>query len=234
MDRFEKVKIQLKAVEFIRLLKEKHTYKELESETGLSTADLNRYVTGKVLPSYERSKELIKTVGEDFLKDEIRKRITFDEGYVNHTDVIFSTKVLRLLPGIVAEKFDGKPDKVFTAASDGIPVASYTADFYDVNFVYAKRSKETGIKDFIEASTRLDSGATLLYYLPKGSISKGEEVLLVDDIVRTGHTYKVLSKIVEKADAKIFGIFSLFSFENIEKELEEQYDCRVDSLLSFE
>lgn len=234
MKRFEKTKIQLEAVEFLRLLKEKHTYKELESITGLSTVDLNRYVAGRVLPGLERAKEIIETGGEKFLKKEIQKRISFDDGYVDHSDVIYSTRILRHAGAIVAERFEGSPDKAFTAASDGIPLAAHIADFYDIGCIYAKRTKESGVKEFIEASTRLDSGATLLYYLPQSSISKGEEVLLVDDIARTGHTYKVLAKIVEKANAKLFGVFSLFSFANIDKKLNEELSCKVESFLSFD
>lgn len=234
MKRLQKTKKQLKAVEVLKLLKGTSTYEELEEKTGLSTVDLSRYVNGRVLPGIDRAEKIIESFDRSSLEDEIDRRISFEEGYVDHSRVIYSTRILREIAATVGEIFEGSPDKILTAASDGIPLGTHIADFYDVDCVYAKKKKESGVREFIEASTRTGSGATLLYYLPRWSLEKNEKILMVDDIIRTGHTCDVLYQLIEKAGSNLFGVFSLFTFENMDEKLREKFDCNVESLMSFE
>lgn len=235
MSRLSEVKLRVEAVEFLRLLKEGRSYSDLRSMTGFSVTDLSRYVNGKVLPDLERAKEVVRGLGESFLVEEIEKRIERDEGgYIDHSQVVFSTKVLKRIPAVVAERFEKAPDLVLTAAADGIPVAGKIADFYDVDCAYAKKEKETGVHSFLESSTILETGMTLTYYLPSGSISPGEKVLMVDDLIRTGHTQGTLGEIVRSAGADLCGVFAVFSFGDAGEELEDLLNCEVEVLVELD
>lgn len=235
MTRFSEVKLQLKAVEFLRLMKERRTYSELHSETGVSITDLSRYVNGKVLPSTDRAKEIVGTIGWDVVVNEVRRRIVRDEDdYIDHSQVVFSTEILKRIPPVVATYFDDSPDAVLTAASDGIPVATHIASFYDVDCAYAKKDKETGVRNFVESSVVMDSGRTVTYYLPEGIISSGQDVLVVDDMMRTGHTQTILSRITEKAGADLFGVFVLFSLDEVSERLEKSWGCPVKTLITLD
>ena len=142
--------------------------------------------------------------------------------------------MLKRIPPVVGAIFEGKPDVVLTAAADGIPVASHIADFYDVDCTYAKKEKETGVRSFVESSSIMDSGRTVTYYLPEGFISEGEKIFVVDDLMRTGHTQRILCDIARKSGAEPFGVFALFSFGKVEKELEKEVGCPVEALIGFD
>ncbi len=235
MGRFNKVKLQVEAVEFLRLLKAERTYAELNRLTGLSITDLNRYVNGKVLPGTERAEKIIGELGKNLVIDEIKRRINRDESdYIDHSKVVFSTGILKRIPPVVGTLFEGRPNVVLTAAADGIPIATHIADFYDVDCAYAKKEKETGVRNFVESSSVMNSGRTVTYYLPEGSVDEGQKVFVVDDLMRTGHTQKILSNIAKKAGGNLLGIFSIFSFGDVSKKLEKELECQVESLIGLD
>jgi adenine/guanine phosphoribosyltransferase-like PRPP-binding protein len=103
--------------------------------------------------------------------------------------------------------------KIFTAAVDGIPLATMVANALGVNLVIAKRNKEVGVKAFLEETYVLgrDSGVTMTLYIPKEVIKKRDSVLIVDDMIKTGETQAALVTLVRKAKAEISGIFSLIA-----------------------
>ena len=46
-------------------------------------------------------------------------------------------------------------------------------------------------------------------YIPRYSFSKKDNVLVVDDVVRSGETQRALINLVKKAGAKVIGLFIL-------------------------
>jgi len=213
MRRAEKVTRQLQAVSILRRLKETRTYEELAALTGLSAGDLNRYVNGHVLPGVDRARDVIESCGPETLAVEIESRIERDgEGYVDNTAVVFDQSLLDLVAAVAAENHDfGTPDAVLTAATDGITLASAMARHYDVPAVYAKKSRETGVSSFHEARQRLTPGIEITYSLPESALDPGEDVLVVDDFVRSGDTQGLLLELAEKADVTVTGAFTLIA-----------------------
>ncbi|MCU4743418.1 phosphoribosyltransferase family protein [Halobacteria archaeon AArc-m2/3/4] len=213
MNRAEKAALQLRAVDVLCMLKETRTYDELAARTGLPAGDLNRYVNGHVLPSTERARAVVEDVGRDALAEELDARIRVDdEGYVDNSAAVFDQPFLDLVAPVVADAFDfGRPDVVLTAATDGITLAASLASYYGVGCIYAKKRKETAVEEFIEARERLESGIELTYYLPASSISAGDSVLVVDDLIRSGETQELLLDIVDTADAETAGVFALIA-----------------------
>ncbi|MEM2518295.1 MAG: phosphoribosyltransferase family protein, partial [Candidatus Bathyarchaeia archaeon] len=120
--------------------------------------------------------------------------------------------------------------KVFTAAVDGIPLATMVANALGVNLVIAKRSKEVGVKEFLEETFVLrDSGVTITLYVPKEAIKKRDSVLIVDDMIKTGETQAALVNLVRKAKAEISGIFSLIAIgDEWRKRLKLSEECPIE------
>ncbi|MEM2368527.1 MAG: phosphoribosyltransferase family protein, partial [Candidatus Bathyarchaeia archaeon] len=120
--------------------------------------------------------------------------------------------------------------KVFTAAVDGIPLATMVANALGVNLVIAKRSKEVGVKEFLEETFVLrDSGVTITLYVPKEAIKKRDSVLIVDDMIKTGETQAALVNLVRKAKAEISGIFSLIAIgDEWRKRLKLPEECPIE------
>ncbi len=231
----DELKLRLMTIELLRTAKYKRniTYRELASKTGLPVTVLSRYAKGHVLPNTARAKQLwkilTKLVG---LETELRSRIKFDEdGYFDNTDIIGDFNILQQAANHALANFAGKRvTKVLTAAVDGIPLATMVGNALGVNLIIAKRSKEVGVKAFLEETYALrDSGVTMTLYIPKEAIKKRDSVLIVDDMIKTGETQAALVNLVRKAKAEISGVFSIVAVgEEWKRKLKLSGECPVE------
>jgi adenine/guanine phosphoribosyltransferase-like PRPP-binding protein len=213
MNMVESMKLRIHSVEYLRMLKRKHTYAELSEMLGLPATVLNRYIMGKVLPNEERAREFIAHFrGYYNLEQEIRKRIRCDsEGYFDNSTILYDTLLLTEIAEQVAERFQ-EAEKILTSETDGIPVACSIAARLGVDAVYARKSREVGVTDYIEETyVPSSSGNLMSLYLPKNAIQKNEKVLIADDVLRSGETQRALIDLAEKSGASICGIFMVIS-----------------------
>jgi adenine phosphoribosyltransferase len=231
----EDLKLRLMTIELLKTAKYKRniTYRELSSKTGLPVTVLSRYAKGHVLPNTARAKQLWKILTKFVgLENELRSRIQFDEdGYFDNTEIIGDFNILQQAANHALAIFAGKRvTKVFSAAVDGIPLATMVANALGVNLVIAKRSKEVGVKAFLEETYALkDSGVTMTLYIPKNAIKRKDSVLIVDDMIKTGETQAALVNLVYKAKAEVSGVFSLVSVgDEWKKKLKLPEDCPIE------
>ena len=237
MNRAEKAALQLQAVSVLRTLKESRTYEELSTVTELPAGDLNRYVNGHVLPGADRAERIVSDVGREVLANEVRARVSVDdEGYVDNSGIVFDQSLLDLVAPVAASSvgFD-RPDVVLTAATDGITLGAAMASEFDATLAYAKKSKETAVEAFIESRQRLASGIELTYYLPATALSAGDQVLIVDDLIRSGETQELLLDIATQAEADVVGVFTLIAVgDDGLARARAATDAPVDALVMFE
>jgi len=231
----EELKLRLMTIELLRTAKYKRniTYRELSAKTGLPVTVLSRYAKGHVLPSTARAKQLWKVLSKFVgLENELHNRIRFNEdGYFDNTEIIGDINILQQAANHALANFAGKRiTKVFTAAVDGIPLATMVANALGVNLVIAKRSKEVGVKEFLEETYVLrDSGVTITLYVPKDAIKRRDSVLIVDDMIKTGETQAALVNLVRKAKAEISGVFSLIAIgDEWRKRLKLPDECPIE------
>ena len=231
----EELKLRLMTIELLRTAKYKRniTYRELSSKTGLPVTVLSRYAKGHVLPNTARAKRLWKVLTKLVgLERELRSRIKFNEdGYFDNTEIIGDFNILQQAANHALANFAGKRvTKVLTAAVDGIPLGTMVANVLGVNLVIAKRSKEVGVKAFLEETYALkDSGVTMTLYAPKDAIKRRDSVLIVDDMIKTGDTQAALVNLVRKAKAEISGIFSLIAVgDKWNKKLKLREGCPIE------
>jgi adenine phosphoribosyltransferase len=232
----DELKLRLMTIELLRTAKYKRniTYRELASKTGLPVTVLSRYAKGHVLPNTARAKQLWKVLTKLVgLETELRSRIKFDEeGYFDNTDIISDSNILQQAANHALANFAGKRvTKVLTAAVDGIPLATMVANALGVNLVIGKRSKEVGVKAFLEETYVLgrDSGVTMTLYIPRDIIKKRDSILIVDDMIKTGETQAALVNLVRKAKAEISGVFTLIAVgEEWKKKLKLSGECPIE------
>ncbi len=231
----EELKLRLMTIELLRTAKYKRniTYRELSSKTGLPVTVLSRYAKGHVLPNTARAKQLWKVLTKIVgLERELRSRIKFNEdGYFDNTEIIGDSNILQQAANHALSNFAGKRvTKVLTAAVDGIPLGTMVANALGVNLVIAKRSKEVGVKAFLEETYALrDSGVTVTLYVPKDAIKRRDSVMIVDDMIKTGETQVALVNLVRKAKAEISGIFSLIAVgDEWNKKLKLREGCPIE------
>jgi purine operon repressor len=232
----EDLKLRLTTIELLRTAKYKRniTYRELASKTGLPVTVLSRYAKGHVLPNTARAKQLWKVLTRLVgLEPELHSRIKFDEdGYFDNTEIIGDYNILQQAANHALANFAGKRvTKVLSAAVDGVPIATMVANALGVNLVLAKRTKEVGVKAFLEETYVLlkGSGVTSTLYIPKEAIKKRDSVLVVDDMIKTGETQAALVNLVKKAKAEISGVFLLIAVgEDWKKTLRLSGECQIE------
>lgn len=233
--RFEELWYRLSSIEALKVLKKRMSYEELSTILGLPPAVLSRYVNGHVLPSAEKSRAIIAVFKREFLLDEVRRRLARDEvGAIDTSEIIHDPLLLKQIVLAELEKLMGfKIDKVMTMESDGIPVAYQLASTLGVGLAIARKSKKIGVRNFVEVKQIFESGAYRYVYLPKGLVRRGEYVLLVDDIIRTGGTMRAMIALCEEVRASISGIFSIIALRGVKERLMEEYNIPIESFITL-
>jgi len=235
LSQIEAVKEKLRVIRVLRLLKKNYTYEELSRITGLPITVLNRYVRGKVLPSTQRTRELIKVLSPYVnLEEEVKRRIIFDKhGLFDNLKILSDNDLMNLIAESIASKYrDKKIDKILTAATDGIPLAIHIGNELGVDVVYAKKKREVGVEKFYEVNyVSSSSGSVMTLYLPHWAIKKGENILIVDDVVRSGETQKALLEMCRQANTTPVGMFFLISVGSVIDRIKEEYKIPVDAMI---
>ncbi len=210
-----KIKIQALAIECIKSLKKYYTYKDLSQILEIPEALLCRYAKGEIAPSLDRALLILNKVKENRLLEKIIDRVLVldKNGIVNIYFIAYNQDILKIASAIAYLEFkDFDIDKVFTAATNGIPLAVVIANALDCEIAVAKRSRDVGIIDYLEAQYITLSPPTLSsLYLPKLALKRNENVLIVDDLLQTGRTLRALVSLVKKSNANIVGIFTLIA-----------------------
>jgi len=232
------VKTRISSVELLATLKKSYSYRELSSILGLSAPILSRYVRGHVLPSASRSEKFIATFRERLLRKIVtdQVRITADGSY-DISGVTSNVGLLRQVAKVVYSEFSLVPvDKVLTMEVDGIPLAVEVAGEFNVNLAVARAEKDLGVEEFFEQKVVYSPSSVKYLYLPKNAIKKGDHILVVDDMVRSGTTIEALARLAEKARAKIVGIFMIASLDQSVQKLKSRLGltCQIESLVTLE
>lgn len=233
------LEFRLMTIKLLNTVKKKHTYRDISQWTGLPVTVLSRYVKGHVLPTSKRAKEIwtsLQKIAD--LENALLSRIKFDStGYFDNTQIVNDVSLLRLATQHIVSTFAGRRiTRILTAATDGIPLATLVANALDVDLVIAKKTREVGVRDYIEESyVPPDSGVIVTFYIPRDVLKKGDSVLIVDDIIRTGETQEALINIVNKAKAEVIGIFILVGIgTEWRNKLNAPPNCLVDTLATIE
>ena len=238
MSRVADVKTRISSVELLATLKKSYSYRELSAVLGLSAPILSRYVRGHVLPSAARSEKFIATFREKLLRKMIMDEVRVSQdGSYDISSVISNVGLLRQIAKVVYSEFNLVPvEKVVTMEVDGIPLAAEVAGEFNVNLAVVRTEKELGVEEFIEQKAVYSPSTIRYLYLPRMSIKKGEHILIVDDMVRSGTTIEAMTRIAEKTRAKIVGIFTIASVDQSMARLKSRLGltCPIESLVTLE
>ncbi len=227
--RIAELKTKIFGAEALRAMKEIYPYDVLSSLTGLSPQILSRYVTGHFLPNLERARTFIRIFREHVLKEAVLKNVEVRNNVVVNIRLLSNTRLLSQIAKAVASEFTGKEVKiVLTKETDGIPFATLVANEIKANLVIAKQSKEVGVEEFIEVRQIYPSGIYSYVYVPKDLISRGDRVLIVDDIIRSGSTIRALIEICHSVRADIVGVCAIVAIGNGVDRLTEEYGIPVN------
>jgi len=233
--KIEEVKIKLFAIEILSLLKKEYSYEKISSFIELPVPVLSRYVNGHVLPNLKRSEGIIDLFKKKYLVDIVSRKIVFNEnGIFDHSRLLYDSNLMDKIAKLVLREFGHvKVNKVLTTGTSGVPLASHVGKIFNTNAVISKSKKEIGVESFIEVKKVYNSGAYSYLYIPKNSIKKGERILIIDDVLRTGSTVNAMIDICEKSKAEVSGMFFIISMSKSLKKLSENFVCPIKSLIKI-
>jgi len=238
MSRVAEVKTRISSVELLATLKKSYSYKELSAVLGLSAPILSRYVRGHVLPSAARSEKFIATFRDRLLRKMILDSVKVSEdGSYDISGVVSNVGLLRQIAKVVYSQFSPVPvDRVVTMEVDGIPLAAEVAGEFNVNLAIVRAERDLGVEEFVEQKAVYSPSSVKYLYLPKTAIRRGENLLIVDDMVRSGTTIEAMVRIAERAKAKIVGVFAIASVEQSMPKLRSRLGltCPVESIVTLE
>ncbi|MCH1771811.1 MULTISPECIES: phosphoribosyltransferase family protein [Metallosphaera] len=197
---------RLLAVDLLRELKNKYTYKELSRLLGLQESLLCRYVNGSTVPSEQQARDLISKVGQKgflhrFFQDKIRK---FPDSFIDTSELLHYPSMLKILLETHVSRFEDV-EKIVGIASNGIPFATIVATILDKPLIIVKKHKDSIHLTYVEESVRESDSVVVSIYARKDFISKSDRVLIVDDVMRSGKTLLSTSKLVRKAGGRVAG-----------------------------
>ncbi|SHE97552.1 adenine phosphoribosyltransferase [Marinitoga hydrogenitolerans DSM 16785] len=141
-------------------------------------------------------------------------------------------------PKVFKEVIDTMADKVKDSDFDTIIVPEARGFLFGSALAYKLGKKLVPVRkpgklpyDIVEVSYSLEYGETRIQ-MHKDALSKGEKVLIVDDVLATGGTIKAIETLVKKLDAEVSGILCLIelSFLNPREKLS---NIKVDSILIY-
>jgi len=225
-------------VELLATLKKSYSYKELSSVLDLSAPILSRYVRGHVLPSAARSERFIATFREKLLRKMVLDQVKVSaDGSFDISAIVSNVGLLRQIAKVVFSEFSlVSVDRVVTMEVDGVPLATEVAGEFNVSLAVARDERDLGIQEFLEQKAVYSPSTVKYLYLPKSALRKGDHVLVVDDMVRSGTTIEALTTLAERSKAKVAGIFAIASVEQAMSKLKGRLGltCPMESLVTLE
>ncbi len=204
MKRVERLKVQLRAVDLLRLLHRRFSYHELETLINVPKSVIALYVTGIRVPTPENALMIIDRILDKVNPATlIMNRLGNLKGMSDWQELVLDPLILKITSTWVLRRYgDHEINKVLSAETVGVPLATAISLDLEANLVLARRSPEDPTKEYIRGEAGEPPFNMKTFYVLKGSISKGDKVLLVDDLARTGMTLEALGKIVKNAGAK--------------------------------
>ncbi|MEM0335910.1 MAG: phosphoribosyltransferase family protein [Thermofilum sp.] len=181
---------------------------------AVSPVDLSRYTSGSHLPSPGRALEILEAIHRSGLASEaVKQRVSVDEmGVVNVRQLAYDVDILLLAASAAYLEFSGMVDTVLTAAVNGIPLATIVSWALSAQLAVARRERESASAKYFEAEVILSDPPSVSHlYLPAEQLKRGERVLIVDDLLRSGRTLRALAKIAASANAHLVGVLSILA-----------------------
>ena len=119
---------------------------------------------------------------------------------------------------------DQKIDKILTIEVSGIVPALLAAKELGVPMVYARKGKRVTQKECFEAPIKSRTTAVdTIITVDQRMLSKGEQVLVIDDFLARGEAVRGIASIISQAQAELVGVCAVFvkTFEGGRESLKE-------------
>ena len=150
---------------------------------------------------------VMKLLEERILKDGIIKEggIVKVDGFLNHQ---MDIKLINEIGKEFHRLFENEGiTKVLTVEASGIGIACITAQYFDADVVFAKKSESKNLDGDVYTSkvTSYTKGKEYIIRVSKKYLTENDRVLLIDDFLAKGKALLGLIDIVKQSGASIAG-----------------------------
>lgn len=128
---------------------------------------------------------------------------------------------------VIADKV--KPDVIVAVESRGIIFGAPLALKHNIPFILARKPSKLP-RETISYSYDLEYGSSTIE-MHKDAISKGQRVLIIDDLLATGGTVGAVQKLVKQLEGKV--VANLFLIELTFLNGKENLDSETYSLIKY-
>ncbi len=229
-----KLLIRLYATRLLRVAKKRKKYKELERALGIDSTLLARYVAGSVLPGDQQARKIIDTLGgRRLLADILRSHVEEHGGYIDLVPLLADIDYLCSLSLDLALRYASeRVTAILVPETSGISLASLIASHLDARLVVARRRKENPLSKYEEEHLVAPPNIRRSFYIRKNLLDERDHVLIVDDIIHSGLTLHVVTRIAQRVGASLVGVSSVVVIGNRWKRagLEK---LRVETVLEY-
>lgn len=124
----------------------------------------------------------------------------------------------------------GPVDKIVTMEAMGIPLA--TALSLDMNIPFTIiRKREYGLPDEVSVEQVTGYSKSKLYV---NGLKKGENVVLVDDMLSTGGTLRSVLSVLKDIGVNVKGVFIVVDKGSCAEEISDEFDVQILSLVEMD
>lgn len=210
-------------------------YREIMEIIGIPPPAIWRYISLRVVPSYERAEEIVRALtSKEVVSRVVGRYLRFKDGAVDTSGILGNVMLLKILAYVAFYSFNDV-DTVLTVELDGVPIATLVADLFKSKLAIARK----GVPFTSEAVYEVeyfsrDPPSIVKLYLPSSGLRRGERVLIVDDIIRTGRTTSALIKLIKSVGATLVGVFSPIAIGSSWREALKDYLSTVVTILELE
>ena len=170
------------------------------------------------------------------VRDKIRNIPNFPKEGILFRDITTALKdkvALKQMVDYLAEQFKTeKIDYIVGLESRGFIFGMPRAYLFDAGFIpIRKPNKLPG--ETLSESYQLEYG-TDTFEIHADALTKGDRVLIVDDLLATGGTAAAACNLVKKTGAEIVGCAFVIELDDLHGRAKMPKDCRVVSMVHYE
>lgn len=137
----------------------------------------------------------------------INENVLKVDGFLNHQ--IDMALVSEMGKDIYKKFKDKKVNKILTIEASGIGLACLTAQFFNCNVLFAKKSKTSNVENsdlFVSKAYSFTHKENNSVLVSKKYLSKNDNVLIIDDFLAHGEATNALIDLCSQAGATLIGI----------------------------
>jgi len=123
----------------------------------------------------------------------------------------------------------GKIKKIVTMEAMGIPLATSLSNIMKIPFVII-RKRSYGLPGEYVVEQKTGYSKSNLYI---NGLEKGDNIVIVDDVLSTGGTLKAVLTALKKIGVNIKGIFIVVDKGNVAKNISEEFNVEIDVLVTI-